>query len=160
MFCQVVAANRPVLNAAVGYLYLDMSQAPNSRAGLNGADASLSVDFRSRVGLRLDVGYARGSNVLGSGRRSAVLSYLGGPVAYPFHHKKWTVYGEALVGAARVTGPIPGPGRFLGAYVNKLAWILGGGLEYDLSSSWAFRAEPGYPHTLYYTTPPENRRTE
>lgn len=153
VLCQVVAANGPVVNAAVGYSYLDISQAPNRRAGLNGADANLSVDFRSRVGLRLDVGYARGSNVLGSGRHADVLSYLGGPVAYPFHHKKWTAYGEALVGAARVTGPIPGPSGFLGAYVNKLAWVLGGGLEYDLSSSWALRAGPDYLHTLYYTTP-------
>jgi opacity protein-like surface antigen len=150
---QVVAANGPVVNAAVGYSYLNVSQAPSGRVGLNGADANLSVDFRSRVGLRLDVGYARGSNVLGSGRHADVLSYLAGPVAYPFHYKKWTAYGEALVGAARVTGPIPSPNGFLGSYVNKLAWVLGGGLEYDVSSSWAFRAGPGYLHTLYYTTP-------
>ncbi len=150
---QVVAANGPVVNVAVGYSYLNVSQAPNSRAGLNGADANFSVDFRSRVGLRLDVGYARGWDVLGSGRHADVLSYLAGPVAYAFHRKKWTAYAEALVGAARVTGPIPGPSGFLGAYVNKLAWVLGGGLEYDVSCSWAFRAGPGYLHTLYYTTP-------
>jgi opacity protein-like surface antigen len=150
---QVVAATGPVVNAAVGYAYLDVSQPLNRRAGLSGADANLSVDFHSRVGLRLDVGYARGSNVLGSGRHADVLSYLAGPVAYPFHHKKWTVYGEAMVGAARVTGPIPSPSGFLGAYVNKLAWVLGGGLEYDVSSSWAFRAGPGYLRTLYYSTP-------
>src|ERR1700738_3060727 len=125
---QVVAANGPVVNAAVGYSYLDVSLAPNSRVGLNGADANLSVDFRSHFGLRLDIGYARGSNVLGSGRHADVLSYLAGPVAYPFHYRKWTAYGEALVGAARVTGPIPSPSGFSGAYVNKLAWVLGGGL--------------------------------
>jgi opacity protein-like surface antigen len=150
---QVVAAHGPEVDAAVGYSYLNLSQAPSSRAGLNGADANLSVDFRSRVGLRLDVGYARGSNVLGSGRHADVLSYLAGPVAYPIHYRRWTTYAEALVGAARVTGPIPSANGFLGAYVNKLAWVLGGGLEYDLSSSWAFRAGPEYLHTLYYTTP-------
>src|SRR3984893_10591903 len=150
---QVVAAHGPVVNAAVGYSYLNLSQAPDSRAGLNGADANLSIDLSSRVGLRLDVGYARGSNVLGSGRHADVLSYLAGPVVYPIHHRKWTAYAEGVVGAARVTGPIPSAHGFLGAYVNKLAWVLGGGLEYDLSSSWAFRAGPEYLHTLYYTTP-------
>jgi opacity protein-like surface antigen len=150
---QVVAAHGPVVNVAVGYSYLNLSQAPDSRAGLNGADANLGVDFRSRVGLRLDVGYARASNVLGSGRHADVLSYVAGPVAYPIHYRRWSTYVEALVGAARVTGPIPSANGFLGAYVNKLAWVLGGGLEYDLSSSWAFRAGPEYLHTLYYTTP-------
>jgi opacity protein-like surface antigen len=151
--CQVVAAHGPVVNAAVGYSYLDLAQASNSRVGLNGADANLSLDFRSRVGLRLDIGYARGSNVLGSGRHADVLSYLAGPVAYPIHYRQWTTYAEALAGAARVTGPIPSANGFLGAYVNKLAWVIGGGLEYDLSSSWAFRAGAEYMHTTYYLAP-------
>jgi opacity protein-like surface antigen len=150
---QVVAANGPVVNAAVGYSYLDLSLAPNSRVGLNGADVNLSVDFRSQFGLRLDIGYARASNVLGSGRHADVLSYLVGPVVYPIRHRKWAAYAEGLVGAARVTGPIHSANGFLGAYVNKLAWVLGGGLEYDLSSSWAFRAGPEYLHTTYFSTP-------
>src|SRR3984893_16621313 len=103
---QVVAANGPVVNAAVGYSYLDLSLAPNSRVRLNGADANLSVDFRSHVGLRLDIGYARDSNVLGSGRHADVLSYLAGPVVYPIHHRKWTAYAEGVVGARRVSGPM------------------------------------------------------
>jgi hypothetical protein len=149
---QVMAASGPVVNAAAGYSYLDLSLA-KSRVGLNGADVNLTADFRSYFGLRLDVGYARGSNVLGSGRHADVLSYLAGPVVYPIHHRKWTFYAEGLVGAARATGPIPSANGFLGAYVNKLAWVLGGGMEYDLSSSWAFRAGTGYLHTFYYTTP-------
>jgi opacity protein-like surface antigen len=152
-FSQVVAANGPVINAAVGYSYLDVSIAQSSCTGLNGVDANFSVDFRSRLGLRADFGYARGSNVLGTERHADVLSYLAGPVAYPLRYKRWTVYGEALIGAARVTGPIPSPSGVLGAYVNKLAWAIGGGSEYDLSSSWAFRAGPQYLHTFYYTTP-------
>jgi opacity protein-like surface antigen len=150
---QVVAATGPVVNAAVGYSYVDLSLAQNNRVGLNGADVNLSVDFRSQFGLKLDIGYARGSNVLGSGRHADVLSYLAGPVVYPIHHRKWTAYAEGLVGAARVTGPIPSTNGFLGAYVNKLAWVLGGGLEYDLSSSWAFRAGPEYLHTAFFITP-------
>ena len=150
---QVVAANGPVVNAAVGYSYLDVSLAPNSRVGLNGADINLSADFRSQFGLRLDIGYTRGSNVLGSGRHADVLSYVVGPVVYPIRHRKWTAYAEGLVGAARVTGPIPSANGFLGAYVNKVAWVLGGGLEYDISSSWAFRAGPEYLHTAYFNTP-------
>ena len=153
VFSQVRSANGPVVNAAVGYSYLDVSLARNSRVGLNGADTNLSVDFRSQFGLKLDIGYARGSNVLGSGRHADVLSYLAGPVVYPIHHRKWTAYAEGLVGAARVTGPIPSANGFLGAYVNKLAWVLGGGLEYDLSSSWAFRAGPQYLHTKFFITP-------
>lgn len=150
---QVVAANGPVVNAAVGYSYLEMSQAPNSRVGLNGADANLGIDFGSRLGMRLDVGYSRGSNVLGSGRHADVLSYVVGPVVYPVHCRKWTAYAEGLLGAARVTGPIPNANGFLGAYVNKLAWVLGGGLEYDVSSSWALRVGSEYLHTSYFTTP-------
>jgi opacity protein-like surface antigen len=150
---QVVAANGPVVNAAVGYSYLDLSGTPNNRVGLSGADANLGVDFGSRLGMRLDVGYSRGSNVLGSGRHADVLSYVAGPVVYPIHHRKWTAYAEGLVGAARVTGPIPSANGFLGAYVNKLAWVLGGGLEYDVSFSWALRVGSEYLHTTYFTTP-------
>ena len=148
-----MAANGQVVNAAVGYSYLDLSLAPNRRVGLNGADVNLGVDFRSHFGLRLDIGYARGSNVLGSGRHADLLSYVVGPVVYPIHYRKWTAYAEALVGAARVTGPIPSANGFFGAYVNKPAWVFGGGLEYNLSASWALRAGPEYLHTTFFITP-------
>lgn len=147
----LAAATGPALNASVGYSYVDFAMAPSARVGMNGLDSNFTADLLSRVGIRLDVGYARASNVFDSGRQGDVLSYLGGPVFYPYRGGRLATYLQALVGGARVTGAVPlANDLFLTGYANKLAWAGGGGVEYGLSSSLRFRAGADYLRTAYF----------
>jgi hypothetical protein len=143
------AGRAPDINASVGYSYLDFGSVPSDRIGLNGVDASLTADFFPRIGIKADFGYVRASDVLGSGRHSDVLSYLAGPVFYPTRGRL-TTYLQGLVGGARVTGAIPfNQNQFLVGFINRPAWAAGGGVEYALSPSFAFRAGIDYLHASY-----------
>lgn len=140
-----------MFDAGVGYSYVNLPLG-DSRVSLNGADANLGMYFSPYFGLRLDVGYARDNNVFQTGHNADMFSYLIGPVIYPVRHRKSSVYAQALVGAARVTGPVPTEtnGLLLRGYANKFAWALGGGLERRLSRSFTFRAGADYLHTAYF----------
>jgi hypothetical protein len=146
-------ANAPSISTSFGYSYVSLDASPSSRVMLNGAEASATVDFRPRLGAKVDVGYVRASNVLGSDRHSDVLSYLVGPVLYySSRHKRLRTYVQALVGGARVTGPVPlSRGAFATGFVNKLSWGGGGGLEYELSGPFAFRVGSDYIHTAFFS---------
>jgi opacity protein-like surface antigen len=147
-----VAAKGPTVDASIGYSYVSMPIA-DSRVNLNGADANIDVDFSQFLGVRLDAGYVRATNVFDTGHVADILSYLGGPVVYPYRRKRWTAYGDLLLGAARVTGPIPAAGDTLliRGFTNKFAWQLGGGVQFNLSRSWALRGEANYFRTSYFT---------
>ena len=152
-------ARAPLFDVGAGYSYVNIALGSN-RVSLNGADANLSGYFSPYLGIKLDLGYARDNNVFSTGHNSDLLSYLGGPVIYPFRGKRVAVYTEALFGAARVTGPIPTAGGTLliRGYANKFAWAAGGGLEYKLGYRFfrflTFRAGADYLHTAYFTPAP------
>jgi hypothetical protein len=148
-----ITARGPEISVAAGYAYVNVPLAPTSRVSLNGSDASLTIDVNACVGIKLDVGYARAADVLGSGRHADLLNYLIGPTVYPVQRRKWAAYTQALIGAARVTGPVPLASGTLstGGYSNKLAWVLGGGIEYKHSSSLSFRGGVDYLHTVYFS---------
>ena len=148
-----VGAIGPAVNASLGYSYLNIEVPSSARIVLNGVEASATIDTLPRLGVKLDLGYARASNVFGSGYHSDVLSYLAGPVLYPSRHKKLTIYIQGLIGGARVTGPVPlAGGGFDHGYVNKLAWGAGCGWEYEFSSSFAFRVGGDYLHTAFFSS--------
>ena len=89
--------------------------------------------------------------MLNTGWHSDVLSYLAGPVIYPTRTGKLTTYVHGLVGGARVTGAIPGSsGGYELGYVNKLSWVVGAGVEYQVSPSFALRSGGDYQHTYFY----------
>lgn len=152
-------AKAPIFDVGAGYSYVNIGLGDN-RVSLNGADANLSAYFSPYLAIKLDVGYARDNNVFNTGHNSDLLSYLGGPVIYPFRGRRLAVYTEALFGAARVTGPIPAAGGTLliRGYANKFAWAAGGGIEYKLGRrffrSLNFRAGADYLHTAYFTPAP------
>lgn len=149
----VAAAAAPNVSASFGYSAMSLGLAPSSRVVLNGLDASASSDFLSRIGLKLDVGYARAWNALGSGRHSDVLSYLGGPVVRLSRQRRFAAYAQGLLGGARVTGPVPVTGGgFASGYVNKLAWSAGLSTEYRFSDAFAFRVGADYLQTAYFTS--------
>jgi len=88
----------------------------------------------------MDLGYARAANVHGTGRHSNVFSYLAGPVFYPSRHRNFDTYIHALVGAARVSGPVPrnGGGFLLGHGRGAMPGQLAAELTIGFYIPWPF----------------------
>lgn len=125
---------------------------PSSRIWLNGLDASTEADFLSRIGVKIDVGYARAWNVFGTDHHSDVLNYLGGPVVHLSRRKRFAAYVQGLVGGARVTGLVPLTGGGFGTgYTNRLSWSAGLGAEYRFSPALAFRVGGDYLHATFFS---------
>jgi hypothetical protein len=139
------------IELGLGYTYVSHAENQSKRVGLQGAEASFTIGF-SRVGIMADVGYARASNVLGTGRHSDVLSYLAGPVFHPTTRRDFDSYVHVLVGGARVSGPVLTNGGLilLGGWTMGYAWAVGGGVEYWLTDSMAIRTGTDYLRTSYY----------
>jgi opacity protein-like surface antigen len=147
----VGAARGKTIDVSLGYSYVSHGESNSYRVGLNGADASFTLGT-SRLGIRADLGYARAANVHGTGRHSDVLNYLAGSVFYPVRHRNLDTYIHALVGAARVSGPVPrsGGGFLLGGWAWGYAWAVGGGVDYWISRSMAIRTGADYMRTTYF----------
>jgi opacity protein-like surface antigen len=147
----VIAGSGPTVKASVGYAYYSLSVPSSSRVNLSGVETTLTADFLHRLGATADFSYVRASDVLGTGHHADVLSYLAGPVFYPTQHGRLTTYVHGLIGAARVTGvsPYSGTGYATG-YVNKFSWALGGGVEFQVSRSVAFRGGGDYLRTEFF----------
>lgn len=140
----------PAVSASVGYSYVSLPIPSATRISLNGVGASITADFRSRFGVKIDLNYARAANVYGTGHHSDVLSYMLGPVFYPVNDDRLTVYIQGLVGGSRITGVVPrGAGAFYLAYTNGLSWAVGGGIQRSISSSLAIQTETDYLHTSF-----------
>jgi len=143
----------PLVEGGLGYTYVSMDFPSTSRVGMNGLDANVTADFLRTFGVRADLGYARTCNVFNSGHHSDVLSYLAGPVFYPFRRKRLTVYVDLLVGGARVTGVTPNlAGEQFRGFANKLAWVYGVGFQYSVSPSLGIRFDTNYLHTAYFNS--------
>jgi hypothetical protein len=85
------AARGKTFELGLGYSYVSHAENQSKRVGLQGADASFTIGF-SRMDIQADVGYARASNVLGTGRHSDVLTYLAGPVFHPTTRRNFDTY--------------------------------------------------------------------
>ena len=139
---------------SLGYSYVSEPATSSDRVGLNGLDASVTVALASRVAIKGDFGYARSGNLLGAPTHSSVMSYLAGPVFYPVVRPKFDIYAQALFGGARVTGPVPvTAGILIGGYADRFAWAVGGGVDYQLSHSFALRGGVDYLRTQYFFGP-------
>jgi opacity protein-like surface antigen len=146
-----IAGTGPLIEAGIGYSYLNLAIPQFSRINMSGLDATMTADFFPRLGVTADLGYVRASNVLATSHHSDVLNYLGGPVFYPMRGRKQVIYVRGLLGGARVTGVVSSSsGGFLTGYANKLAWALGGGFEYRLTESIGIRAGADFMHTAFF----------
>ena len=147
----VAAAKGKTIDMGLGYSYVSQSGTPSKRLRLQGTDASFTIGF-SRLGITADVGYARASNVLGTGRQSSVFTYLAGPVFHHTVHHSFDSYVHLLVGGARVSGPILTNGGtiLLGGWTTGYAWAVGGGVEYWVTDSMAIRTGADYLRTSFY----------
>jgi opacity protein-like surface antigen len=146
-----VAAIGPVVSISFGYVYLNSEIPSTARISESGVASGITTDFTRRIGIKAEVSYTRTYGAFGLDHHSDVLAYLGGPVVYPIRRKRFSIYAQALIGAARITGVIPeSDGNFLFAKTNRLAWSLGPGVEMTLTRSTILRIGADYLHSTYF----------
>jgi hypothetical protein len=141
----------PTVSISVGYAYLNSEIPSAGRISQNGIASGVETDFTRRIGIKLDASYTRTYGAFGLGHHSDALAYLGGPVVYPIRRKRFAIYAQALIGAARITGVIPeSNGAYLFGETNMLAWSLGPGVDTRLSRSTVLRIGADYLHSSYF----------
>jgi len=116
-------------------------------------NASVTMQPSERVGATLEVGYLRASNVFGTGQSNSMLTYLLGPVFYPYRRSSFVTSLHALGGGARVAGVVallPNSGGFVKGTVDDRAWGFGGGLEKWFKDSLAVRVDIDALHTSFF----------
>ena len=149
----LVAGQAPVLEAGIGYSYINASIPSQSNLGMNGVDLLGSADFSPRLGIHLDLGYARNFDAFDSGHSADLLTYMAGPAFYPVRRGHFDVYTHVLFGGARETGiNYQSDGAIVTGFVNKFAWAAGGGVQYRFSRSLALRVGADYLHTQFFNS--------
>jgi hypothetical protein len=142
-------ATGPAFEASLGYVYLSMAM-PSQRVGLSGLDANGLVRVASRWGATVDSTYAGAGNVLATGHSGSVVSCLAGPVFYPVGHGQTGIFVHALAGASWVDSAVPVSGtHYLGGWVTRPSYAVGGGIERYLFRPVAVRAQADYQRTTF-----------
>ncbi len=145
-----------IFEGSAGYEYVNFGFPDGSRETLHGADINFTAHIRQKFSLRADGAYALGKNPLGHGNHPSVLSYMGGPVYYPYQHKGFSVYGQALFGGALVSGTVPanGGGFFTGR-LNRFAWAGGMGIQLRDTSAISYRVGADYVRASFVNSVPQ-----
>ena len=147
-----IAGIGPTVSVSIGYAYLNSAVPSAGRISQNGVISGVTVDLTRRVGMRGEVSYTRTFGAFGVDHHSDALAYLAGPAFYPLRRRRFEIYAQSLIGAARITGVIPEDnGTFLLGRVNRLAWSVGGGEETKLSRSVVLRLGADYLHGSYFS---------
>jgi opacity protein-like surface antigen len=147
----VIAGMAPVLEGGFGYSYVKADVPSQGNLGMNGVQGIFNADFNRHWGVKADVGYSRVFDAFHSGRSADLLTYMGGPVLYPFRGRNMNVYVHLLAGAARETGVNYEPnGQVVLGYVNKFAWAAGAGFQRRITTSWSIRIGADYMRTAFF----------
>jgi hypothetical protein len=145
------AAMTPALEARLGFSTLARVSSSNSRILFNGLNGSATMNSNDRFGGMLEMGYLRASNVFGTGHSNSILTYLCGPVFYPYRRGSMVTSLHVVGGGARVAGVVGlTPTGYTKGHVNNIAWAFGGGLEKWFSNSLALRVDVEGIHTTFY----------
>ena len=149
-----VAGIAPVLEAGVGYTYIDAGiPSQTSRLAMNGIQLLGDADFSRRFGVQLDLGYSRNFNAYSSHHTADLLTYMAGPVFYPLRKRNYNIFGHVLLGGARETGVnFESNGQIITGFANRFAWAGGAGFQYRLSRSFSVRLGADYLHTSYFNS--------
>lgn len=146
----------PGVAMQVGFSTLSRVSSSNDRVLYNGLNTRVTKQYTRRVGGTLEAGYLRASNVFHTGQSNSLLTYLLGPVFYPYQGDDFVTSLHVLGGGARVAGAIAltaTPGQYLKGTVDDPAWALGGGLEkwffFDLL---ALRVDTDALHTTFFNS--------
>jgi hypothetical protein len=149
----LVAGIAPVLEAGVGYSYVDAGVPSQNSLGMNGIQLVGNADVSRRFGATVDLGYARNFDAYSSGRTADLLTYMAGPVFYPVRKRNMNVYAHLLLGGARETGVnFENNGQIVLGYTNRFAWAGGLGFQHRLSRSFALRVGADYLHTSFFNS--------
>jgi opacity protein-like surface antigen len=149
----VVAGIAPVLEAGVGYSYVDAGVPSQSRLGMNGIQLVGNADISRRFGVAAELGYARSFDAYSSGRSADIMTYMAGPVFYAVRKQKVNVFAHVLLGAARETGINYEPnGQIVLGYTNRFAWAGGAGVQYRISRTFAIRVAGDYLRTSFFNS--------
>jgi len=149
----VVAGIAPVLEAGVGYSYVDAGVPSQSRLGMNGIQLVGNADISRRFGVTAEWGYARSFDAYNSGRSADIMTYMAGPVFYAVRKQKVNVFAHVLLGAARETGINYEPnGQIVLGYTNRFAWAGGAGVQYRISRTFAIRVAGDYLRTSFFNS--------
>lgn len=149
----VVAGIAPVLEAGVGYSYVDASTPSQGKLGMNGIQLLGNADISRRFGVAAVVGYARSFNAYSSGHSADLLTYMAGPVFYPVRKRNINVFAHLLLGGARETGVnYEANGQIVLGYANEFAWAGGAGVQYRISRTFAVRMGADYLRTKYFNS--------
>ena len=147
----VAAGYARILNISAGLSVVSLGLPSAGHAALSGMDTSISVDTSKHFGAKLDLGYVRAQNVFGSGHGMNMLSYVAGPVFLPSDGRVLSSFAHFLVGGARIAGPFPNINGGLNiGRAQYPAWAAGGGAEYHISPTFAFRVSIDYLHTHFF----------
>ena len=142
-----------MLEAGVGYSYLDATVPSEGKLAMNGVQGIVNADVSRRFGAKVEVGYARNFNAFGTGRSADLLTYLAGPVFYPVRKRNLNIYAEVLLGGARETGVnFDSSGAMVLGFVNKFAWAGGAGFQRRLTPSFSLRVGADYLRTAYFNS--------
>jgi hypothetical protein len=148
------AAIIPALETRVGFSTLSRVSASNNRVLYKGLNTSVTKQYTDRVGGTVEVSFLRAPNVFHTGQSNTLLTYLLGPVFYPYRADSLVTSLHALGGGARVAGAIAlssTPGQYLKGTVDDTAWALGGGVEkWFFSDSIALRVDVDALHTTFF----------
>lgn len=129
---------------AVGYTFLNLGFSGKPAVHLNGADVSGTINLNPSWGVTLDSSYVRAGRDIKSGHSSSVLSAFAGPVFTAARKRNFRFLVRPLVGMTLVDGSVPVNDVFFRGWESRFSWAIGGGVEYDLSPSYAVRFNADY----------------
>jgi outer membrane immunogenic protein len=122
-----------------GYSYVRANPGPTSgdSFSLNGGSASVSYHIRDWVSGVADFGGYTNGNILGTGVDGTLSTYLFGPrFSYRSYHR-FKPFAETLFGVAHAGASIGGGA--VGSTQNSFALVIGGGVDYRISSRLSLR---------------------
>ena len=145
------AAAGPVYDVSVGYTNFNMAIPGAGRTNLSGVDVSGVVDFRSRLGMTVDTNYARTSSILGTAHGGYALTFLGGPVFYPFERGSTRVFTHFLAGLGLVDGAAPeSETDYRYGWQRRFSYAAGLGVEHSVAGPLSLRVGADYLHTSFF----------
>jgi opacity protein-like surface antigen len=152
IFCSVAwSQSMPSVEVFGGYSYTP-ANFTYLKGGSQGWNAAASFKAYRWIGFKADFAQYYFSDSFGD--HSTTTTYLFGPVvSIPVPLTRITPFGQFLFGGASVgyhynmCSSCPSPFQ----NPNQFVWMLGGGLDYRLSTHFALRAEGDYLHTHLLT---------
>lgn len=149
------AALAPAVEARVGFSTLSRVSSPSNKILFKGINASVTAQSSEHFGATFETSLLRASNVFSTGQSNSILTFLGGPVFYPYRRNSFVTSVRVLGGAARVAGVVvltPSNGGFFKGSADDLAWAFGTGLEKWFTESLAARVDIDALHTTFYNS--------